>query len=69
MYLEKDVARSINKINDVMGHIQNKNNLTNEIVNSLRSDLITVIHFFESKLQIIETVIVESMDKTKKNGN
>ena len=59
-HLDTNVSNSIKRIDNVIGHIRNNKLLTNNIVGSLRKDLVTVIHFFETKLQLIESIIVQS---------
>ena len=68
-YLDSDVSNSINRIDNVIGHIRNNKLLTDNIVDSLRKDLVTVIHFFETKLQLIESIIVQSLKESQKNGD
>ena len=68
-HLDNEVSNSISRIDNVIGHIKNNKLLTNNVVDSLRKDLVTVIHFFEIKLQLIESIIVESLKGSDKNGN
>ena len=68
-YLDSDVSNSIDRIDNVIGHIRNNKLLTDNIVDSLRKDLVTVIHFFETKLQLIESIIVQSLKESQKNGD